>query len=150
MKTKRQQGFTLVELVIVIVILGILAAMAIPRFIGVTKEARLASLNGFAGGVIAGMALPQARWYASGANSATVTMADGSTVAVSSATGIPTGTSVGIGAALRCNDRNCNGFTADYTTPTAVTFQMDNATAGQCVVTYNDSSGSVAVVSTCN
>lgn len=46
---KSQKGFTLIELVIVIIILGILAVTAAPKFINVSKEARIATLNGLAG-----------------------------------------------------------------------------------------------------
>lgn len=48
MKTK-QQGFTLIELVMVIVILGILAVVAIPRFIDLRAEARQGATEGVAG-----------------------------------------------------------------------------------------------------
>lgn len=46
---KQQSGFTLIELVMVIVILGILAAVAVPKFIDLEGEARQASVNGIAG-----------------------------------------------------------------------------------------------------
>lgn len=49
MKHSAHAGFTLIELVLVIVILGILAGMAVPRFVDLSKDARISTVNGMAG-----------------------------------------------------------------------------------------------------
>lgn len=63
---KQQSGFTLIELVIVIVILGLLAATALPRFADLTGDARRAALSGIEGAVRSASAIVHAQALVNG------------------------------------------------------------------------------------
>jgi len=64
--TRKQAGFTIIELVVVILLLGILTATALPRFMDVTDEAHDAVVDALEGGIATGNALFRAQWVAEG------------------------------------------------------------------------------------
>ena len=160
---KSQSGFTLVELVVVILILGILSATALPRFMNVSKQAHEAAVAGAAGGLGAGVALVRAQWIANGTTGADVDVAgfgDG-TVAVNTS-GWPVGlTNAGLTTTTHCDEVWKNvmqnppsaaaaSTTTDYSIAlngtTGCTFTYVPATSPTSMsITYESTTGAITV-----
>lgn len=84
----KQQGFTIIELVVVILLLGILAATALPRFMDVTDEAHEAAFEGVYGGFTTGVAMYRAQYIGSGQQSR-VTLDNNASLDFDTALGYP-------------------------------------------------------------
>ena len=124
----RTNGFTLIELIVVILILGILAAIAAPRFVDLTGQARIAALNGVRAAVSSASTLANALSVAQGLTSGQSVTIEGTAVLMTN--GYPSQASGGIDAAVRFD-------AAAFQTTGTMTFQVKTApTVGSCQFTY--------------
>ena len=130
-----QSGFTLIELVVVIVILGILAATALPRFVGLQGDARLAKAQAVLGSVRSASALAHAAALARGVTTGTVDM-EGSPIDMIN--GYPTANATGIVAAAQLVGSDGLTMSAGGALATS-SITIDSTTPGtpaNCRITY--------------
>ncbi|WP_455229928.1 prepilin-type N-terminal cleavage/methylation domain-containing protein [Geopseudomonas aromaticivorans] len=164
---QKQKGFTLIELVVVIVILGVLAAVALPRFMNATEDAHSAAVSGTGGALAAGVALVRSQWELNRAKGVATPHTNvagfgNGLVDVDSTNGWPVGTSTS-GSADACVEvwenvmqgsapsvvastaTTTTGFDyiASGTTTCTYTYKLDGRTSNPRTISYDTTSGVV-------
>jgi MSHA pilin protein MshA len=138
-----QGGFTLIELIVVIVILGILAATALPKFANLSGEARLASLNAAKGSLAATSAMTHGKYLVAPADTVPV---EGTNVAMNRTSGYP---AIDNDARITALATAAGLTTADYTFfATGNGANRPTVAAGQMAVVPNSIAGT-ASAATC-
>jgi MSHA pilin protein MshA len=129
----RQRGFTMIELVVVIVVLGILAAFAVPRFMGLDTQARIASVNSLAGTLRSAAAMAHSVYLARG-NPVNPVVIDGQNITFTN--GYPNAATIGL--LLSPGTLTTNSLAGAFSNAAGTgTFTLNGASnAAQCGVTY--------------
>jgi MSHA pilin protein MshA len=136
---KRSAGFTLIELIIVIVILGILAVTAAPKFMNLQGDARAATVNGLKGAVQAASSMVYSKAIIKGVDktaSSTSVTTDGTTT-VTTVYGYP---AAAVGGIDRVIDATSSDWDITTTTTAPITYVLTpkgyTPASGSCNVTY--------------
>ncbi|GAM67508.1 MSHA pilin protein mshA [Vibrio sp. JCM 19236] len=134
-----QRGFTLIELVVVIVILGILAVTAAPRFLNLQSDARVSALQGMKGAMAGAGSIVYGKAAINGIETAESGSINNGSTSIAVVYGYPEATSAGIGNAVQGLE-DTNEWQLDEQTDRAVVTFADrtDVSGNECSVIYNN------------
>ena len=142
-----QQGFTSIELVVVIVILGILAAIAVPKFVSMQGDARFSVLQGVAASMQSTSAMVHAKALAANLTGATAVLPAGSIEGVTGTVALVNGYADASTMTVTANSLLNLQPLASFTSPAAGTIQITGATTlANCQVVYSNATVTAGVV----
>lgn len=141
---KKQGGFTLIELVVVIVILGILAVTAAPRFLNLQSDARASSLQGLKGAMAGAAGIVYGKAAIEGIETLPSTNAKAIVDDIKLEYGYPAASADGIGNAVEGLGEDWAAISSASSTGTIV-YSFDGAEADtKCTVTYSTNASASA------
>ena len=131
---KKQNGFTLIELIVVIVILGILSITAAPKFLNIQSDAKVAAFSGLKGAMDSAASMPYAKSVIKGADSEPYSFIED----IRTSFGYPDASEEGIGNAVigLSQDDGDWELVPGSATGISISYQFPENKKAGCILTY--------------
>lgn len=144
----KRLGFSLIEVMMLVALLGLATAVVVPRFLSLTREARLSMLEGLQQNIKTSVALAQLKYKAAGGVGSSIVI-DDRLVQVVPGTGVPVVSAGGIDVAISFKVKHGLGISTslgDARKDEALFFYSGTVMKPDCAVIYSQLTGSVQLL----